>query len=267
MNDNRLNKLNDILSEMGSVVIAFSGGVDSTFLLRVAKDVLKDKVLPVIATSPTYPKEEFEEAKQLARSFNVPAMIIETDEFKDARFLSNPKERCYFCKTELFSKLKDIAGQKGFKFVVDGSNYDDRSDFRPGNKAKKELGIRSPLEEAGLRKQDIRELSKQLGVPTWDKPSFACLSSRIPYGTRITEENIKMVGEAEKHIRSLGFKNVRVRHHGHIARIELDKDSISRVLSDGIMDDIAKELEKIGYLYVTIDLKGFRTGSMNEVLK
>jgi len=265
--NSKLDKLKSILGDMESVLVAYSGGVDSTLLLKVSKDVLKDKVIAVIAMSDTYPQEEFESAQKLAQAFGVATLVIETNELKDERFLSNSKERCYYCKLELFSKLKEIAHKKGLKHVIDGSNYDDRSDFRPGNKAKKELGIRSPLEEASLRKQEIRELSKEVGLPTWDKPSLACLASRIPYGTRITKNNLRMIGEAEKYIRNLGFKQVRVRHHGHIARIEVSKDSIARIMNDGLMDNISKALEKIGYMYVTLDLKGYRTGSLNEVLK
>ncbi len=262
----KLDKLKKILKDMGSVLVAYSGGVDSTLLLKLSHDVLNDKVLAVIATSETYPGEEIESAKIIAESLGVPTMVIETKEFNDEKFISNSKDRCYYCKIELFSKLNDIAKEKGLNQVIDGSNYDDRSDYRPGNKAKKELGIRSPLEEAGFRKDDVRELSRELGLPTWDKPSMACLSSRIPYGTRITKEKLKMVEEAEKYLRSLGFKQVRVRHHGHIARIEVPKDSIPKIMDEGIMNDVSKVLEKIGYLYVTLDLKGYRTGSLNELV-
>lgn len=262
----KLEKLQNLLKDMKSVLIAFSGGVDSTFLLKVAKDTLGDNVLAVIAESPTYPESEVRFANAMCETFGVKRRVIETDEFSDENFVTNPKERCYFCKKELFSKLQDIAKKNNIPYVLDGSNYDDKFDYRPGMKAKKELGIRSPLLELGFTKQDIRDHSKELGLPTWDKPSYACLASRIPYGTRITQEILAKVGEGEKFLTLLGFKQLRVRHHGPIVRIEVDKQSVGRIMQDGLMDKISRKFEELGYTYVTLDLKGYRTGSMNEGL-
>ncbi len=261
----KLARLQQLLKDLDSVLIAFSGGVDSTFLLKVAHDTLGGKVLAVIAESPTFPEGEVRFAAAMCETFGVKWQTVKTNEFTDENFLQNSKDRCYFCKKELFLNLKKIAAQIGLAQVVDGSNYDDKSDYRPGNRAKNELGIRSPLMEVGLTKREIRKLSKEMGLPTWDKPSYACLASRIPYGTRITEGILGKVRDGEGFLRSLGFKQLRVRHHGAIVRIEVDKASIGQAMQQ--MDKISKKFEELGYTYVTLDLKGYRTGSMNAVLQ
>src|SRR3989338_11474703 len=258
-------KLKETLSSFKKVLVAYSGGVDSTYLLYAAREILGEKhVLAVIAQSPTYPVEEVEAAIKVADALDVECRLIETKEFDDENFLCNSTDRCFYCKKELFSRLKMLADEKGIEHIVDGSNYDDRADYRPGSRAKKELGVRSPLQEVGLTKTEIRDLSKEAGLPTWDKPSMACLSSRIPYGTRIDEGILKMVGEGEKYLRSLGLKQLRVRHHNNIARIEVDQHSLPKIMECDVMDGIVKKFEDLGYVYVTLDLKGYRSGSMNE---
>ncbi len=265
--EEKIERLKEIISEMQRVLVAFSGGMDSTFLLKVCVDVLgRENVIAVTATSPTYQMDELEEAKNIARIFGVKHFIIQTNEMENEKFLANPVDRCYLCKKELFSKLKEIASKYRIEYVLDASNSSDALDYRPGMKAARELGIRSPLIEANITKDEIRKLSAEMNLPTASKPPQPCLASRFPYGERITEEKLEMVAKAEKFLKEMGFKVVRVRHHGKVARIEVGKDEIARLMEERMREKIYEKLREIGYTWVCLDLLGYRSGSMNEAI-
>ncbi len=265
---NKLNDLKQILINMESVLIAYSGGVDSTFLLKVAKDTLGDnKVLAVTELSPVYPSEETEQAKALAQKFGVEHQFLETQELSNSEFVNNPQERCYWCKKELFGDLLKIAEEQQLNYVLDGANFDDIGDFRPGMQAADELGIRSPLKEAHLTKDEIRHFSKELDLSTWDKPSFACLASRFPYGMKITKENLGKVDKAERFLRGFGIPQVRVRHYEQTARIEVPQEDIPRLVDEQVRKQLISYFKELGYTYISVDLEGYRMGSMNEPFK
>ena len=259
-------RLRGIIADAGVALVAFSGGVDSAFLLKVCVDVLGEGVLAVTARSESFPARELEQATDLARRFGARHLIIDSEELDLPGFSDNPPHRCFLCKGELFSKLKEIADARGIPWVFDGSNADDGGDFRPGRMAARKLGVRSPLEEAGLVKGKIRALSHSLGLPTWDKPSFACLASRFPYHTRITREALKQVDNAEQFLWQLGMRTFRVRHHETVARIELGEREMQLMADPETRRKVAQHLKSLGYTYVTLDLEGYRTGSMNETL-
>lgn len=264
--DFKLEQLRSLLTDMCGVVIGYSGGVDSTMLAAVAAEVLKDRALCVLASSETYPQTEVEEALETAGKLGISVIRIDTDELKNEAFAANTPDRCYFCKTELFGKLIAIGRDHGIRWVADGANVDDLDDYRPGSLAAAQLGVRSPLREVGFTKKEIREASRRMGLPTWNKPSYACLSSRIPYGTRIESDILRRLNEAERFIKALGFGQLRVRHHGEIARIEVDPEEITRLASPAIRQRVMEKLQELGYLYITLDLNGYRMGSMNAVL-
>jgi pyridinium-3,5-biscarboxylic acid mononucleotide sulfurtransferase len=267
----KLNRLRELLASYGSCLVAYSGGVDSVFLARVAKDVLGDKSLAAIADSPSLPRRELEEALAIAKQFDIPVRVIHTREFDNPAYLANPDNRCFFCKHELFTELEPLARAEGFKVIAYGENASDVGDHRPGAKAAAEFQVRAPLKEAGLTKAEIRELSAQLGLPTADKPQMACLSSRIPYGEAVSPEKLRMIEHAEYVLRDLGFHDVRVRHHelkqGAMARIEVGPAEMEKFLSGDVAAKAAAALKLLGYLHVTLDLQGYRRGSMNEALR
>ncbi len=259
--------LKALLHDMQAAVLAYSGGVDSSLLLKAASEVMGSRLIAVTAVSETYPAGELSAAVEFARSLGVRHHVLQTEELASELFVRNTPDRCYHCKKELFEKLRQTAGKEGISTVIEGSNTDDLKDYRPGRKAAQELFVRSPLVEAGISKAEVRELARALNLSVWDKPSLACLSSRIPYGMRITPEILKTIEFAENKLRDLGFRQVRVRHHGETARIELSRADFSRLLNDEMVAEITRTLKKLGYTYVCLDLEGYRTGSMNEGIK
>jgi len=265
--ETKAQRLREIFQSMGRVLVAFSGGVDSTLLLKVAQDTLGRKnVLAVTALSPLYPERELQGVKKVVQALGTNHRLIHSNELEIPGFSKNPPNRCYYCKSKLFGELLDLAKEETIPVVVEGSTLDDDRDHRPGKKAMQELGVRSPLKEAGFTKAEVRELSRALGLPTWDKPSFACLASRFPYGEEITEDGLKRVDQAEDFLFGLGFKQVRVRHYGDLARIELLTEEMGRLMNGPLREKVIAHLKEMGYRYITLDLQGFRSGSMNEVL-
>lgn len=272
MIDEKYERLRDLLRGYGSCLVAYSGGVDSVFLAKVAHDVLGERAVAAIADSPSLPRRELREAVEVAKQFGIPLEVVNTAEFQNDRYLANPTDRCYFCKHALFSELEPLARRTGFAVIAYGENASDIGDHRPGAKAAGEFQVRAPLKEAGLSKADIRELSARLGLPTADKPQLACLSSRIPTGEPVTVEKLRMIEDAEYLLRDMGFYDVRVRHHelggavrGHLARIEVGTSEIGRLIEDSARADITEGLRKIGYAHVTLDMAGYRRGSTNGV--
>ena len=265
--DEKWDRLRSLLREMKLAVLAYSGGVDSSVLLRAASEVLGPNLIAVTAISETYPPAELEPAKRFAVSLGVRHRILATEELTRDEFSRNAPDRCYHCKQELFGKLRQIADAEGIAYILDGTNIDDHRDHRPGRKAAGEFSVRSPLAEAGLTKQEVRDLARRMDMPMWDKPSLACLSSRIPYGTPITRDLLKNIQAAEDAIRGLGIRQVRVRHHGDTARIEVELDDLVRLAAGDVRQRIVDAFKELGYVYICLDLEGYRTGSLNAVLE
>ncbi|HEX4211341.1 MAG TPA: ATP-dependent sacrificial sulfur transferase LarE [Candidatus Binataceae bacterium] len=265
--DQKLTRLRAIFRPLGSVMVAFSGGVDSTFVLKVAHDVLGERVLALTTTSPTMPSDDRISALEMGRIIGARHLLIESDELAIPGYAANPLDRCYLCKHNLFTVCEAKAAELGFEIIVDGLNLDDLHDYRPGIKAATEKRVRHPLVEAEMTKADIRHFSRAMGLPTWDRPASPCLSSRFPYGTQITPEGLRQVEEGERVLHAMGFAVARVRYHGEVARLEVEAAAIPRLLQPEVRESIDRELKRIGFRFVSVDLKGFRSGSLNEVAR
>jgi uncharacterized protein len=264
--DLKISELRACLADLERVVVCFSGGVDSSYLLAQAVDVLGDDALALTAVSPSLATEEGADARRLAEQLGARHLLVETFEVDDPRYAANPTNRCYFCKSEVYGKAVEEATRLGIAHVLDGFNVDDRDDLRPGRKAARELGVRSPLDAIGFDKADIREAARRIDLPVWDKPALACLSSRFPYGTRITPERLSQVNRCERVLRGLDFRVLRVRYHGELARIEVGQDEIERLLDGDVRDTVLREFRAAGFLYIAVDLQGYRMGSLNEAI-
>jgi uncharacterized protein len=264
LRQHKLEELHQLIGSMDSLAVAYSGGVDSTFLVKVAHDIIGDKVVAVTAKSLTYPAREFQAAVDFANKVGIMQLVVGIEELDIEGFADNPLNRCYLCKRHLFTQVIEIANQNQIKWVADGSNADDSRDYRPGLKALEELGIISPLRQVGMTKQEIRDLSKTMHLPTWNKPAMACLASRFPYGQRISREKLSMVEQAEQFLLDQGFQQIRVRHHGDIARIEVSPGERLSFMDEKLMDQIDEQFRSLGFAYTALDLKGYKTGSMNE---
>jgi len=252
--------------ELGSAIVAYSGGVDSAYVAFIAARVLGERMLAVTAESPSLAARHRQEAIAFARRFRIPHLLIRSEEFDDPNYRRNPPNRCYYCKRELYEKLTRLARERGFRAVCDGANVDDLDDFRPGRQAAREFGILSPLIECHLTKAEVRELSRRHGLPTWDKPASACLASRIPYGMEVTVEKLRTIEQGEEILRELGFRIFRVRHHGSLVRLELGRDELGRALEPAMLERLVREFKALGFAFVTLDLEGYRTGALNEAL-
>ena len=264
--ENKLKRLKEIIADYGSLAVGFSGGVDSSFLIAVAHEILGDRLIAVTGVDASIPEREVKEAKAFCEERGIRQITCTVDPFKDESFRNNAPDRCYFCKRGIFSEIKRIAGENGIEYVAEGSNMDDLGDYRPGLKAVDELGVKSPLREAGMYKADIRRISNAMGLPTWSKPAYACLASRFVYGEEITEEKLHMIDRAEQFLIEHGFLEERVRMHGNVARIEVPPADIPRLASDEIRTAVYDEFRKLGFMFVALDMKGYRTGSMNATL-